>query len=104
MNSAARNAKGAGDRRSHWADIPCTLDEGPSPRAAIGLMVLTTDIVIEGEMRAFLPRERVSLYTARIHKDLGKPVVTITQALAWHCLRLTGFEEPVRGFGRLLTI
>ena len=37
-----------------------------------------------------------------LEADLGKPVVTSNQALAWHSLRKIGIEEPISGFGRLL--
>lgn len=36
-----------------------------------------------------------------IERDLGRPVVTSNQAMAWHCLRMAGVMEPVAGFGRL---
>ena len=35
--------------------------------------------------------------------ELGVPVVTSNQALAWHAMRALGLLEPVRGFGRLLS-
>jgi maleate isomerase len=33
---------------------------------------------------------------------LGKPVTSSNHALAWHCLRLAGVEEPLPQWGRLL--
>ena len=39
-----------------------------------------------------------------IETDVGKPVVTSNQALAWHALRLAGYNDPVRGHGRLMTL
>jgi maleate isomerase len=39
----------------------------------------------------------------RIERQLGKPVVTSNQVLAWHSLRLLNYPEPVAGFGRLLS-
>jgi maleate isomerase len=41
---------------------------------------------------------------AGIEAALGKPVVASNQALAWDCLRLAGYTEPVPGYGRLLEI
>ncbi len=35
--------------------------------------------------------------------ELGVPVVTSNQALAWYAMRALGLLEPVRGFGRLLS-
>jgi len=37
-----------------------------------------------------------------LEKDLGKPVVTGNQAMLWHCLRLLGISESIKGFGTLL--
>ncbi|MFO0996407.1 MAG: Asp/Glu racemase [Alphaproteobacteria bacterium] len=38
----------------------------------------------------------------RIESVTKKPVVTSNQALAWHAMRLAGYDEPVLGYGRLL--
>jgi maleate isomerase len=35
---------------------------------------------------------------------LGKPVITSNQAMAWHALRLAGYDAPLAGFGRLLQV
>jgi maleate isomerase len=35
-------------------------------------------------------------------QDLGKPVLTSNQALAWHCLRKIGVRDEIEGFGGLL--
>jgi maleate isomerase len=37
-----------------------------------------------------------------LEAELGKPVTSSNHALAWHCLRLAGYDEPVPGFGRLM--
>ncbi len=37
-----------------------------------------------------------------LEQEIGKPIVTSNQALAWHCLRLAGINDVVPGFGRLL--
>ncbi|MDH3690291.1 MAG: Asp/Glu racemase [Gammaproteobacteria bacterium] len=47
---------------------------------------------------------RVSPIIEKLEQALGKPVVSSNQALAWDCLRLAGYNDPVNGFGRLLTI
>lgn len=39
---------------------------------------------------------------AALERDLGKPVVTSNQAMAWHALRRGGVRDPVEGFGTLL--
>jgi maleate isomerase len=40
----------------------------------------------------------------RIEQTLGKPVVTAVQAMFWQALRLSGYSEPVQGYGRLLRL
>lgn len=37
-----------------------------------------------------------------LEQELGKPVVTSNQAMAWHCARLLGVGISPHGFGRLL--
>ena len=34
--------------------------------------------------------------------ELGVPVISSNQALAWHLLRMVGISDPLEGFGRLL--
>ncbi len=45
---------------------------------------------------------RVSPVIAEIERALGKPVVASNQAIAWHALRLSGCNDTVSGFGKLL--
>ena len=47
---------------------------------------------------------RTSTIIAPLEQALGKPVVSSNQALAWHCLRLAGYTEPIEGYGRLFKI
>lgn len=49
-----------------WARLDCGLDGGPASRAAIGLVVLANDTVIEPEVRRFLPLPGVEVYSSRI--------------------------------------
>jgi maleate cis-trans isomerase len=39
-----------------------------------------------------------------LEQDLGKPVISSASAIMWRALRLAGVGEPIRGFGRLLTL
>ena len=39
-----------------------------------------------------------------LEAETGMPVVTSNQAMAWHALRLAGYDAPVEGFGRLLRL
>ena len=45
---------------------------------------------------------RTANVIARIEKELGKPVVTSNQAIAWHISKLLGCHENIDGFGSLL--
>jgi maleate cis-trans isomerase len=38
----------------------------------------------------------------RLEQELGKPVISSTQAMLWHALRVAGVPDAVHGFGRLL--
>jgi maleate isomerase len=37
-----------------------------------------------------------------LEQDLKRPVVSANQASLWHCLRLSGIQSTVAGYGRLL--
>jgi len=39
-----------------------------------------------------------------LENDVGKPVVVSNQAMMWDCLRLTGIEDVVSGYGRLFEV
>lgn len=41
---------------------------------------------------------------APLEAELGMPVVTSNQVMAWHALRRCGIADSVAGFGRLLTL
>lgn len=45
---------------------------------------------------------RTSVIIEELEHSLSKPVVTSNQALVWHSLRLSGYLEPVEGYGQLL--
>lgn len=38
-----------------------------------------------------------------LERELGKPVVTSNQATIWATLRFLGYEQPIKGFGSLLS-
>ena len=44
---------------------------------------------------------RVADSIVELERELNKPVTSSNHALAWHCLRLAGYVDPVPGFGRL---
>ena len=39
-----------------------------------------------------------------LERDLGKPVISAASAMMWHALRTAGVQEPIPGYGRLLTM
>ena len=47
---------------------------------------------------------RVAGIVEDLEAEIGVPVTSSNHALAWHCLRLAGYREPVAGFGRLLRV
>ena len=63
--------------RSPWRTMACELDDGPAPRAAIGLIALASDSVIEPELRRFLPDDGIGLYVNRIPMPAAANVETL---------------------------
>lgn len=49
--------------------LPFVSDTGPGTRATLGLVVLQTDEVIEGDLRAFLPGDGIATHHTRIPFD-----------------------------------
>lgn len=46
---------------------------------------------------------RTASVIERIEKDTGKAVVTNTQAWTWEAMRAMGLQEPIAGYGKLLS-
>jgi maleate isomerase len=47
---------------------------------------------------------RVAGIVEELEAEIGKPVTSSNHALAWHCLRLAGYADPVPGWGRLFRV
>lgn len=47
---------------------------------------------------------RVAAIVEDLEREIGVPVTSSNHAMAWHCLRLAGYSDPVPGFGRLFRI
>jgi maleate isomerase len=47
---------------------------------------------------------RVASIAEELEQELGKPVTSSNHALAWHCLRLAGINDPLPGLGRLFRV
>ena len=43
-------------------------------------------------------------YIEGLEQELGRNVVSASQAIIWHALRKVGIAEPITGFGRLLQV
>jgi maleate isomerase len=73
----------------------------PEPDAILDLALRTWDPQSDGLIAACLNFRSHPIVEA-VEARIGKPVVTSTQAVLWHLLRLAGVETPIPGFGRLL--
>jgi maleate isomerase len=47
---------------------------------------------------------RVAAIAESLEAEVGVPVTSSNHAMAWHCLRLAGYREPVPGLGRLFRV
>ena len=73
----------------------------PEPDAILDLALAAWDPQSDGLIAACLNFRSHPIIDA-LEARIGKPVVTSTQAVLWHLLRLAGVETPIHGFGRLL--
>lgn len=44
---------------------------------------------------------RVAGFAEALEREVGKPVISSNLAMAWHCLRLTGVDDVIEGYGAL---
>ena len=70
--------------------------------ATVRDMALETDVPDAEALFVSCTALRTSSIIDELEQRLKKPVVTSNQALVWHSLRLSGYETPVEGYGRLL--
>ncbi|HUC73464.1 MAG TPA: hypothetical protein VMS01_19905 [Stellaceae bacterium] len=73
----------------------------PDAAAIQGLALRAWDPQSDGLVAACL-NFRSHLVIDALEARIGKPVVTSTQAVLWHLLRLSGVTTPIPGYGRLL--
>lgn len=61
---------------------------------------------VDGVDAVFVSCTSIRLATAarEVEEELGKPVTSSNHAMAWHCLRLAGIDDPQPEFGRLFTL
>lgn len=72
----------------------------PGAEAILELALAAWDPASDGLVAACL-NFRSHLAIETIEARIGKPVVTSTQAVLWHLLRLAGVSAPISGCGRL---
>ena len=73
----------------------------PQPDAILDLALRAWDPQSDGLIAACL-NFRSHPIIESLEAKIAKPVVTSTQAVLWHLLRLAGVATPIHGFGRLL--
>jgi maleate isomerase len=73
----------------------------PEAEAILDLAASAWDPQSDGLIAACL-NFRSHLVIDALETQIGKPVVTSTQAVLWHLLRLAGIKTPIHGFGLLL--
>ena len=73
----------------------------PEPDAILGLSLSAWDPQSDGLIAACLNFRSHPIIDA-LEARIGKPVVTSTQAVLWHLLRLAGVDTLIHGYGRLL--
>ena len=73
----------------------------PNAEAILDLALGAWDPQSDGLVAACL-NFRSHLVIDALEARIGKPVVTSTQAVLWHVLRLAGVTTPIPGYGRLL--
>jgi maleate isomerase len=73
----------------------------PEPEAILDLALGAWDAQSDGLVVACLNFRSHPVIDA-LEARIGKPVVTSTQAVLWHLLRLAGVKTSIHGFGRLL--
>jgi len=73
----------------------------PEPEAILDLALSAWDPRSDGLVAACLNFRSHPVIDA-LEARIGKPVVTSTQAVLWHLLRLAGVKTSIHGFGRLL--
>jgi maleate isomerase len=73
----------------------------PEAKAILDLAASAWDPRSDGLIAACL-NFRSHLLIDTLEARIGKPVVTSTQAVLWHLLRLAGINTPIHGFGLLL--
>ena len=73
----------------------------PEPKTILDMALAAWDPHSDGLIAACLNFRSHAVIDA-IEAQIGKPVITSTQAVLWRLLRLAGVTTPISGFGRLL--
>lgn len=91
------------NRQAEWQTLPCEFDDALAGRAAIGLLALASDGVIESELRKFLPRKGVAVFTTRLPRipDTTPPSLRLMEQGIAECTErlLPGRQLNALAFG-----
>ncbi len=91
------------EKPAEWHTLPCDFDDALAGRAAIGLLALASDGVIESELRKFLPADGVAVYATRLPRipDTTPPSLRLMEQGIAECARrlLPGRKLDVLAFG-----
>jgi maleate isomerase len=91
------------EKPAEWHTLPCDFDDALAGRAAIGLLALASDGVIESELRKFLPADGVAVYTTRLPRipDTTPPSLRLMEQGIAECTGrlLPGRKLDVLAFG-----
>ena len=61
------------------------------------------DFVVLAGREARGPANRIAAFSGALESELGKPVITSTQATLWQLLRSAGIRTRIEGYGQLLS-
>lgn len=84
-------------------------EEDDNRAARIGVSYIRDAAIKLGRMRdvdmvfVSCTNLRLAEVANEIEAEIGKPVSSSNHAMAWHCLRLAGVDDPLPRFGRLFT-
>lgn len=92
-----------------WRDVP------PGDLYGLGMGFEQEVEPLYAQIRAACPAEadgvliggtgfRCVAILETLEQDLKRPVISANQASLWHCLRLSGVNTPVQGYGNLLRL
>ena len=97
MEGAGYKVRVFGSFNEENDNVAARIDQGSIRAAAAELGA------IDGVDAAFVPCTSIRLgaVAGQVEDEIGKPVTSSNHAMAWHCLRLAGVDDPQPQFGSL---